>query len=44
MAIFPDGKIVVLYAGGHKDETYYKDGFIQLAEYKQYKNKNGIER
>lgn len=33
MAIFDDGNIVVLYSNGHRDETYYEDGYIELAEY-----------
>ncbi len=33
MTIYPDGKVVVWYSNGHKDETYCKDGFIQLPEY-----------
>jgi hypothetical protein len=33
MAIFDDGGVVVLYSNGHRDETYYDDGYITLAEY-----------
>ncbi|MBN2477271.1 MAG: M48 family metalloprotease, partial [Pirellulales bacterium] len=33
MAVFPDGRIVVLYSNGHRDETRYADGAIDLAEY-----------
>ncbi len=33
MAIFPDGRIVVLYSNGHKDLSSYENGFIKLAEY-----------
>ncbi len=33
MAIFPDGRVVVLYSNGHKDQSYYENGFIELAEY-----------
>ena len=33
MAVFPDGRVVVLYSNGHKDQTNYLDGFIELAEY-----------
>jgi hypothetical protein len=39
MAIFGDGKVVVLYSNGHKDETFYKGGFIELAEYDNIKGK-----
>jgi beta-lactamase regulating signal transducer with metallopeptidase domain/ketosteroid isomerase-like protein len=34
MAIFPDGRVVVLYSNGHKDQTRYENGSIELAEYK----------
>ena len=33
MAIFPDGRVVVLYSNGHKDEVNYKNGFVELPEY-----------
>jgi len=33
MAIFKDGRAVVLYSNGHKDQTRYENGFIELAEY-----------
>jgi len=33
MAVFGDGKVIVLYSNGHKDQTYYDGGFIELAEY-----------
>jgi beta-lactamase regulating signal transducer with metallopeptidase domain len=33
MAVFPDGRVVVLYSNGHKDETRIVDGTITLAEY-----------
>jgi len=33
MAIFDDGNVVVLYSNGHRDETFYEDGYITLAEY-----------
>jgi beta-lactamase regulating signal transducer with metallopeptidase domain len=33
MAVFPDGRVVVLYSNGHKDQPRYVDGFIELAEY-----------
>ncbi len=33
MAIFPDGRVVVLYSNGHKDHSLYENGFIELAEY-----------
>ncbi|MGD2095674.1 MAG: M56 family metallopeptidase, partial [Phycisphaerales bacterium] len=33
MAVFPDGRVVVLYSNGHKDRTKYIDGFVELAEY-----------
>jgi hypothetical protein len=35
MAIFPDGRVMVFYSNGHKDETRYKDGFVELVEYGQ---------
>jgi len=33
MAVFPDGRVVVLYSNGHVDKTNCIDGFIELAEY-----------
>ena len=33
MAIFQDGRVVVLYSNGHKDHSRYENGFIELAEY-----------
>ncbi len=33
MAIFPDGRVVVLYSNGHRDQTNYVNGFIELAEH-----------
>lgn len=33
MAIFSDGRVVVLYSNGHRDETRYEEGFVELAEY-----------
>src|SRR4030042_7057397 len=33
MAIYPDGRVVVLYSNGHKDQSRYENGFIELAEY-----------
>ena len=33
MAIFPDGRVIVLYSNGHIDETKLTDGMIELAEY-----------
>ncbi|MBN1974154.1 MAG: M48 family metalloprotease [Sedimentisphaerales bacterium] len=33
MAIFSDGRIVVLYSNGHKDQSHYENGVIELAEY-----------
>jgi hypothetical protein len=33
MAIFPDGRVVALYANGHEDHTHIVDGSIELAEY-----------
>jgi len=39
MAIFDDGRVVVLYSNGHSDETYYENGFISLAEYDNVKVK-----
>lgn len=37
MAVFPDGRVVVLYSNGHKDKTNIVDGFIELAEYNNAK-------
>ncbi|MHC4241422.1 MAG: M56 family metallopeptidase [Planctomycetota bacterium] len=37
MAVFPDGRVVVLYSNGHKDKTNIVNGFIVLAEYKNAK-------
>ena len=34
MAIFPNGRVIVLYSNGHKDETRYENGSIELAKYK----------
>jgi len=33
MAIFPDGRVVAVYANGHEDHTHIVDGSIELAEY-----------
>ncbi|UCE48442.1 MAG: hypothetical protein JSW47_22960, partial [Phycisphaerales bacterium] len=33
MAVFPDGRVVVLYSNGHKDQTNIVNDFIELAEY-----------
>jgi len=37
MAVFPDGRVVVIYSNGHKDKTNIVDGFIELAEYNNAK-------
>jgi hypothetical protein len=37
MAVFPDGRVVVLYSNGHKDQTNFINGFIELAEYNNAK-------
>lgn len=37
MAVFQDGRVVVLYSNGHKDQTNIVDGFIELAEYNNAK-------
>jgi beta-lactamase regulating signal transducer with metallopeptidase domain len=37
MAVFPDGRVVVLYSNGHKDKTNIVDGSIELAEYNNAK-------
>ena len=37
MAIFGDGRIVVLYSNGHVDETKIVDGMVELAEYNNAK-------
>ncbi len=39
MAVFLDGRVVVLYSNGHRDETRYTDGTIELAEYGNVKAK-----
>ena len=33
VAVLDDGSVVVLYSNGRRDETYYEDGYIELAEY-----------
>ncbi|GMU20052.1 MAG: hypothetical protein AMXMBFR13_01530 [Phycisphaerae bacterium] len=33
MAIFANGRVVVLYSNGHRDETRLVDGTVELAEY-----------
>jgi beta-lactamase regulating signal transducer with metallopeptidase domain len=33
MAVFDDGRVIVLYSNGHRDETLYENGFVELAEY-----------
>ncbi|HUU16914.1 MAG TPA: M56 family metallopeptidase [Sedimentisphaerales bacterium] len=43
MAIFPDGRVVVLYSNGHKDQTSYVNGFIELAEYDGAKYEMAVE-
>jgi len=43
MAIFPDGRVVVLYSNGHKDETHYDNGFIELAEYDHAKCRMSLQ-
>jgi beta-lactamase regulating signal transducer with metallopeptidase domain len=43
MAIFPDGKVVVLYSNGHKDQTNYDKGIIELAEYSNNKYKLSLQ-
>ncbi|MFB0524228.1 MAG: CARDB domain-containing protein, partial [Phycisphaerae bacterium] len=43
MAIFPDGHVVVLYSNGHKDETQYDNGFIELAEYDHAKCRMSLQ-
>ena len=43
MAIFANGRVVVLYSNGHKDETLYVDGALeQLDEYNASKAKVSI--
>lgn len=39
MAVFPDGRVVVLHSNDHREETRYKDGVIELAEYGNVKVK-----
>ena len=43
MAVFSDGRVVVLYSNGHKDQTKYIDGFIELAEHDGAKYKMDVE-
>ena len=43
MAVFQDGRVVVLYSNGHRDETLYENGFIKLAEYGNAKCKMEIK-
>jgi len=43
MAIFPDGRVVVLYSNGHKDETHYDNGFMELAEYDHAKCRMSLQ-
>jgi len=33
MAVFPDGRVVVLYSNGHKDLTNFVNGSVELAEH-----------
>jgi HEAT repeat protein len=42
MAIFPDGRIVVLYSNGHRDETYLTNGVVELPEYGGLKAKMSV--
>ena len=35
MAVFADGRVVVLYSNGHVDDTFLKDGNVRLMEYGQ---------
>ena len=42
MAVFPDGRVVVLYSNGHKDKTSIVNGCIELAEYKNAKCRMAI--
>jgi hypothetical protein len=44
MAVFPDSRVVVLYSNGHRDETRYLDGFIQLAEYDNARYKISVDK
>jgi hypothetical protein len=43
MAVFPDSRIVVLYSNGHKDQTRYVDGFVELAEYNNIRCKMTLQ-
>jgi len=43
MSVFPDGRVVGLYSNGHRDETRYTNGFIELAEYNNAKYKMTLE-
>ena len=43
MAIFANGRVVVLYSNGHKDETLYIDGALEkLTEYNASRVKTSI--
>lgn len=39
MSIFPDGRVVVIYSNGHRDEIKLKDGVIEFKEYGGLKGK-----
>jgi len=43
MAIFPDGRVVVLYSNGHRDQTNIVDGSIELAEFNNAKCRMTIQ-
>ena len=43
MAIFPDGRVVVLYSNGHADQTNIVDGSIELAEFNNAKCRMTIQ-
>ncbi|NQT01499.1 MAG: hypothetical protein HQ580_05725 [Planctomycetes bacterium] len=44
MAIFPDGRVVVLYSNGHKDKTNIVNDVIELAEYKNAKCRMAVRQ
>jgi len=44
MAVFPDGRVVVLYSNGHKDKTNIVNGCIELAEFNNAKCRMAVRQ
>ncbi|MCP4614677.1 MAG: hypothetical protein GY845_38850 [Planctomycetes bacterium] len=44
MAVFPDGRVVVIYSNGHKDKPNIVNGCIELAEYKNAKCRMAVRQ